>query len=105
MNRNQILCVEIFKHLHKIGPCCLGNAFKFKTQNYGLRNVNTLEIPKFNTKTYGQKSITYQGVKLWNSLSNDLRLLRTLKDFSTKCKTELTDACVCNCCVYCRTMV
>ncbi len=52
-----------------------------------IRDVNHLVQPKFKTVTYGHNTIKYQGSKLWNNLSNDLKKeMNSLSSF--KCEIQ-----------------
>ncbi len=42
--------------------------FKVKEMSYSMRDDLKFILPKFNTKTYGYKSLVYAGAKLWNPL-------------------------------------
>jgi hypothetical protein len=45
------------------------------------RNSQTLDIPLFRT-TSGQRSFYYRTVTLWNSISNDLKLCKSVSHFT-----------------------
>ena len=52
--------------------------------SYRLRNAeNKLALPQSHTN-YLKKNFSYSGVKLWNSLSRDLRSAASLNDFKRK---------------------
>ncbi len=48
---------------------------------YELRDFITPIQPKFNTITYGHNTIMYQGSKIWNNLSNNLKMSNGLPSF------------------------
>ncbi len=47
--------------------------FNVKEMLYSMRDDLKFIWPKFNTKTYGYKSLVYAGAKLWNSLPVTLK--------------------------------
>ena len=55
--------------------------FVKKELPYNLRNCIELYQPKMNTTTYGLRSVTYTGAKLWNDLSPVLTEETDLSDF------------------------
>ncbi len=46
-----------------------------------LRDFIPLIQPKFNTITYGNNTIRYQGSKIWNNLSNNFKMSNVLSSF------------------------
>ncbi len=55
-------------------------------------------LPKFNTKTYGYKSLVYAGAKLWNSLPVTFKkctCIHVFKEMLSKwqCHNMLCDRC------------
>ena len=52
--------------------------------SYSLRYTNKYVLPPYNSKRYGYRSFNYMGVKLWNSLTNELRNSSSLDVFKTK---------------------
>ena len=51
----------------------MNNIFKLKINGKKVRELN-LDIPKWNQKTYGYKSLKVLGPKVWNNL-NPLKTL------------------------------
>ena len=47
--------------------------FTLKSSVYDLRNSQVLNIPNFNSQQYGKDTFRYQGAKLCNTLSNELK--------------------------------
>ncbi len=48
---------------------------------YGFRDCIPLIQPKFNSITYGYNTIRYQGSKICNNLSNNLKISKGLSSF------------------------
>ena len=46
-----------------------------------LRGTNKLVVPRKKTLTFGLKSTTFIGAKVWNSLPDKLRSTKILKEF------------------------
>ena len=56
---------------------------------HGLRNTDTdLRIPRFAT-SYGQRSFSYRGVKVWNKLSTEIKNASSLATFQNLLKQSL----------------
>ena len=73
--------VEVFKAKMGMSPVYIQEMFLDAVNNYNLRATNTLYIPKFNTRTFGYRSFSYMGAKLWNVLPNELREVSALPRF------------------------
>ena len=63
-------------------PLYIKGMFEIKESSYSLRDSSKLVQPKRNTTTFGLRSFTYFGSKLWNDLpiyfkdTDDLALFR-----------------------------
>ncbi len=64
-----------------MSPLYMKNLFIKKCIAYELRDVIPLIQPKSNTITYGHNAIRYQGSKIWNNLSNNLKMSNGLSSF------------------------
>ncbi len=69
-----------------------------KEMPYSMRDDLKFILPKFNTKTYGYKSLVYTGVKLWNSLPVTFKkctCIHVFKEMMSKwqCHNMLCDRC------------
>ena len=81
---------------------CLNNTFSGQFGNWFHKTSNTyshntrssanqnLVLPRARTTNYGIKSIKFQGVKLWNELPLDFKILPNNSSFSIKIKTLLS---------------
>ena len=57
---------ETFKSIRKKNSNCLNDMFEIKALEYALRkNVNVVQ-PKRKAVTFGLRSVSYLGTKLWN---------------------------------------
>lgn len=59
----------------------------FRNNKYNLRGSEILKRPKANTTTYGLKSWRFTAPKLWNSLPDSSRTVRTFKASKNSIKT------------------
>ena len=60
--------------------------YKFKNNNYSLRNTNCFDRPNVNTVNYGINSLRYQGIIVWDKLPNALKDDTDVKEFRKKVK-------------------
>ena len=67
ISRLRILILEVFKSIHMLNPKCISDLFELKS--YSFRNSVKVLQPKRRTTTYGLRTISYTGAKLWNDLS------------------------------------
>ena len=72
-HRIKFLAVEVFKCINGINPPYLNQLFSHSSCTYNLRDAHRVVQPKFNTYTYGYRSFTYYGSKLWNSLPRHVK--------------------------------
>ncbi|CAH3121114.1 unnamed protein product, partial [Porites lobata] len=78
--------IMMYKTVHGMTPDYLTSKFVSRDEitSYRLRNTeNKLVLPLPRTN-YLEKSFSYSGAKLWNSLSHDLRSADSLHDFKRK---------------------
>ena len=95
MFRIYFLAIEVFKCSRGQNPEYLSGLFEKKHLGYNLRNSDLIVQPKFETFTYGYKSFSYFGAKIWNSLSPDVKNCNSLSTFKQKLKDwcKSSDAC------------
>ena len=68
--RLKIMILEVFKTVNKLNPSCLHDLFTKNEVVYDLR-TQKLEQPKRRTTTYGLRTFSYLGSKLWNLLASE----------------------------------
>ena len=61
--------------------------FKRQITPYELRDSNKLQLPKFRTITYGFKTFSYIGAKLWNILPPHIKGATDVHEFKTLLRT------------------
>ena len=71
-------------------PSAFNNMFKTNADNhnYNTRHASDFEYPKSRTEL-GHKSISYQGVKNWNSIPNKIKNSNKTKSFKHSYKNSL----------------
>ena len=97
-----IMLRDLLINIHKIRlgmlPPFDDDFCKMKHCNYNMRNL-TLVQPRYNTYIYGYKSMRYSGAMLYNTLSNDFKLL-DLQGFKSKIMSWVP-RCSCGICILC----
>ncbi len=56
--------------------------------NYNTRHAYDFEYPN-NRLEFGNKSICYQGVKIWNNIPNHVKDAKNIKYFKCFCKKSI----------------
>ena len=72
-SRHACILLEVFKSMKLKNPSYIQELFSNKETPYFLRDPSLLVQPKTNTVTFGLKTISYLGSKLWNDLENDFK--------------------------------
>ena len=72
-------------------PSYLSEALFAYETSHSLRSsdMKLLKIPRFNLKTYGARSFSFNAPSIWNSLPSSLRNSPTLPQFKSSLKTHL----------------
>ena len=81
--------VMIFKINNKLCPESLWSRFRqiYEISNYNTRNSRNLEIPMTNLEKT-KKGFHHNGLKVWNSIPNEVRELPLLYQFKKSLKTK-----------------
>ena len=80
ISRIRLIAVETFKILHKMSPVYLQDLLSYKNSIYSFRYDNLVDVPRVRTTKYGKSSFCYEAAGVWNSLPNDLRKLKILRN-------------------------
>ena len=82
--------VMVYKCLNNLVPKYLANIFLSRSQIHtrATRSCNLLHIPLCRL-SYGQRSFTYRGCKLWNSICNDLKAAESVNCFMRRLAQKL----------------
>ena len=75
IQRLRLIALTVFKSLHGLNPPCLNDMFIHKDMPYSMRDSSLIHQPRCRTTTFGIRSISYIGAKLWNDLPNDFKLM------------------------------
>ena len=81
LNRLKCLLLETFKTIRHINAECLHGIFKTHVVPYELRTKNLVQ-PKLKSTTYGLRSFSYLGARLWN---------HHVKDYPFFCEIDYVD--------------
>ena len=93
LNREKTILCEMYKCLNKQGPLYLTELFDVNQRS--SRRGQTFIIPRVNTTTHGLHSIRYQGPRLWNMLSLELKSQPTLAKFKHELNNYSGNECKC----------
>ena len=103
LNRLRKLSIEVHKVLNQVSPSFLNELYVAKETNYDLRDSNKVKQPAYNTMTYGNNSLRYQGAKLWNNLPREIKESTSFNKFRTLIQAWLGPICSCAMCILCQT--
>ena len=83
----------MYKYCNNLQPSTFNLLFKTNSENhsYNTRFATNFNIPN-NKLEFGKKSISYQGVKVWNNIPKDIKNSNSIKHFKDTYKKVL----VCN---------
>ena len=77
----------MFKIINGDAPSYLQNLFSVRGSGYNLRDSEIkLNLPKHARTNYLKRSLCYSGALLWNSLPQNIRMLRSLPLFKNSLK-------------------
>ena len=71
----------MYKALNNVAPSCIKDLFFLRATPYDLRGSRIFSLPKYNTTSYGLKSMRYLGPSLWKSHKDNIRLSQDLSSF------------------------
>ena len=94
--REKAVICEMYKCLHGLGPWYMREIFT--ATGVETRKGIKFEQPRVRTSTYGLHSLRYQGPKLWNNLSLDVKTSKDLNSLKTKLATYEGTPCKCAMC-------
>ena len=94
----QLLMTEIFKTQHSLNPTFMKEIFILKNNQYALRNEQPIKLLRPRTTTFGEKSISFLGGKLWHELSLETKQCVNLNQFRARIKNWKAKECSCHLC-------
>ena len=83
--RLQDIAVFMYKVMNKLLPSTVLELFETKATQYTLRNAD-INIPRYNSTSFGKHSLRYFGPYLWSKLKYKTRELNTLSQFKKNIK-------------------
>ena len=100
VRRLKILCVEIWKTLNDLNPSFINNIFKLKINGREVRDKYklNLDIPKWNQKTFGYKSLNLLGPNIWKNLPYHVKSSENVDTFKNLLQNCDGNSCKCNLC-------
>ena len=81
VKRLKHMACEVFKIVNNMPPSFITNLIEIKTSKYSMRRTKPAVVPKSKTSKYGLKSFAHEGVRVWNSLPNELRRYDNFGEF------------------------
>ena len=91
VRRIRMLLYETFKSVCNVNSECLNDMFVKKETRYSLRKKVILIQPKTRTTTYGLRSVSYLGSKLWNDHPFDMTDVSHFDDQAFRSTLHLID--------------
>ena len=82
--------IFVYKQQHNLLPNIFSNYFKLNSNNHSIRTRNSenLFLPRYKLKST-QKCTKYSGVKIWNSITQEIRNQPKLYQVKSKFKSHL----------------
>ena len=92
----QKLAIEMFKVNNGLSVQLVSENFHFVENHYNFRHESDkkFKVDHVETETYGKQSISYFEPKIWNSIPQEIKNVKTLAAFKTKIKHWKT---ICSC--------
>ena len=72
---------EVYKIVNDLSPKYINNLVNIKNSSYNFRSEKKAEVPQVNSTRYGLRSFRSEAPRIWNSLSNDLRVAESYSQF------------------------
>ena len=94
----RLLAVEVFKIRNNISTESMCSLLEPRNLTYNLRSQTDFSRENVNNTSYGIKSMSFLGPKIWNILPQELKTSRDLTDFKEKFKSWVLQNCPCKIC-------
>ena len=85
--RIQDMLLSINNGISDKAPPAIRDLITSRLTKYDLRHDYILSLPKVNTTTYGLKSWRYFVAKIWNELTNDIRIKAGTNEVKNKIRS------------------
>ena len=84
--RNKMCALEVFKTLNGVSPHAFQNYFARVNHSQCTRaNTKNIILPKVKSET-GKKAFSFQGAKVFNKLTDEMKTETSILRFKTFCK-------------------
>ena len=80
----QKLMVEVYKTLNHLNPPYMWDLFTKKVVEYDFRIKILCKLPPTRSQRFGTNSLRFKGSLLWNSLSDEIKTVKSLAIFKQK---------------------
>ena len=94
----RLLAIEVFKIRNKISTESMCGLLESRNLTYNLRSQTDFSRDNVNSTSYGIKSMSFLGPKIWNILPHELKTSRDLTEFKEKIKSWVPRNCPCKLC-------
>ena len=83
------ILLVVYKAINGLSPSYISNLLSFCSSSYSLCSCSNklLQVPRPKLKSYGDRSFSIAGPKLWNSVPTSLRNADSLDSFKKHLKT------------------
>ena len=100
VNRLRLLCIEIYKTINNLNPEFMRDLFSLRETSRLIREkyMLNLDVPVHNQVTFGNKSLSVFGPKVWNSLPYHIKSSENLESFKMIIKHWNGTRCNCKVC-------
>ena len=101
VQRLRKVAIEMFKCYHGVGPMYIEKYISKSQHKYSMRNLESVELPSFNTVKYGSNCFSYQGSYMWNNLPSYIKKANDIEKFKSLIKEWRGPQCTCSNCKLC----
>ena len=81
IKRTKDIACAVYKIVNKLAPSFIQTLVALKYSKYSQRRNKAATIPSAQTPTYGLKSFSHEGPRVWNCLPNEFRLIDNYSHF------------------------
>ena len=85
--RIQDMLLTINNSISDKAPPAIRDLITLRSTKYDLRHDYIFSLPKVNTSKYGLKSWRYFAAKIWNELTNDIRIKAGTNEVKNKIRS------------------
>ena len=93
----QTLAIELYKVLNNISPEIMSSVFPLK-DNIRYPTKNSFKTRNAHTVKYGTETLAHLGPKIWALVPDDLKIMKSLRQFKSEIKKWVPIKCPCKLC-------